>query len=60
MLLTKLSVAFLGLTLGGVTFLVAGLALFLTISQLQLGFMTARAPVTQSSAVQYAQYPPQQ
>ena len=59
MLLTKLSIAFLGMTLGGVTFLIAGLALFLTINQLQHGVMTAQTPAKQSSAVQYAQYPPQ-
>ena len=51
----KLGVAFLGMTVGGVTFLVMGLATYLTISQIQDRTMEARAPTTQQTLAQYAQ-----
>ena len=57
---TKLGVAFLGLTLGGVTFLICGVAISLMIGQLQQRVIEARGPAPQASAVQYAQFPPQQ
>jgi hypothetical protein len=41
--LTKLNIFFLGLTVGGVTFVATGLASFLTISQLQYSTLQARA-----------------
>jgi hypothetical protein len=53
---TKLGIAFVGLTLGGVTFLISGLAVSLMIGQ----FQHAVAPAaTQASVVQYAQLPQQ-
>jgi hypothetical protein len=42
-MLTKLNVFFLGLTVGGATFVATGLASFLTISQLQYSTLQARA-----------------
>jgi hypothetical protein len=53
---TKLGIAFLGMTVGGTTFLVTGLAVFLTISQLHNRSLEARGPAPQASAVQYAQF----
>ena len=38
----KLGILFLGVTVGGATFLVAGFALFLTIAQLQYSTLQAR------------------
>jgi hypothetical protein len=38
----KLSIFFLGVTVGGATFLMAGVALFLTIAQLQYSTLEAR------------------
>ncbi len=55
----RLDIAFLGMTLGGVTFLVAGLATFLMVSQLQQRVIVARGPATQAGAIQYVQLPPQ-
>ena len=55
---TELGTAFLGLTVGGVTFFIAGLAISLTIGQLQERVIEARAPAAnQASLVQYAQLP---
>jgi hypothetical protein len=52
---TKLGLAFLGMTVGGATFLIAGFAVFLTISQVQQRVIEARGPAaTQASPVQYA------
>ena len=56
---TKLGVALLGTTLGGVTFLISGLAVSLIIGQLQQRVIEARGPTPEASAVQYAQLPPQ-
>ena len=57
---TKLGIALLGVTFGGVTFLITGLAVFLTISQLQeRSTQYARAPGSAPAMVQYAQLPPQ-
>jgi hypothetical protein len=42
-MVTKLQIFFLGLTVGGATFLATGLASFLTISQLQYSTLQARA-----------------
>lgn len=50
---TKLGTAFLGMMVGGSTFLITGFAVFLAISQLQYRGLEAR--VTQASGVQYAQ-----
>jgi len=56
---TKLGIALLGVTIGGVTFLVTGFAVFLTISQLH-DRSQARAPMVTATTVQYAQLPPPQ
>ena len=53
---TKLGTAFLGMMVGGSTFLITGFAVFLAISQLQYRGLEAR--VTQASGVQYAQVSP--
>ena len=56
---TKLGLAFLGMTVGGAIFLIAGFAVFLTISQVQQRVIEARGPAaTQASPVQYAQLSP--
>jgi hypothetical protein len=52
---TKLGIAFLGMTVGGATFLVTGLAVFLTISQLDVRGLEARGRAPQASGVHYAQ-----
>jgi hypothetical protein len=54
-MLTKLGIAFLGMTIGGATFLITGFAVFLTISQIQDRGLEARGPAPQASGVQYAQ-----
>jgi ribosomal protein S1 len=55
---TKLGIALLGVTFGGVTFLITGLAVFLAISQVQERSVYARAPATSVAMTQYAQLPP--
>jgi hypothetical protein len=57
---TKLGIAFLGLSLGGVTFLISGLAVSLMIGQVQHTVIDARTPAPQASVLQYAQLPPLQ
>jgi hypothetical protein len=52
----KLGTAFLGMMVGGSTFLITAFAVFLAISQLQYRGLEAR--VTQASGVQYAQVSP--
>jgi len=42
-MLTKLNVLFLGLTVGGATFLMTGLASFMLVSQIQYATLQARA-----------------
>jgi len=53
-MLEKLSIAFLGLAIGGTAFLVTGLAVFLTISRVEDRSLQAQAP-RQPTAAQYAQ-----
>jgi hypothetical protein len=55
---TRLGIALLGVTVGGVTFLITGFAVFLTISQMH-DRTQARAPMVVASSVQVAQLPPQ-
>jgi hypothetical protein len=57
---TKLGIALLGVTFGGVTFLITGLAVFLAISQLEERSQYARAPAASVAMTQYAQLPPSQ
>jgi hypothetical protein len=54
---TRLGIALLGLTCGGVTFLITGLVAFLVINGMQDHSIQARGPVAESS-VQYAALPP--
>jgi hypothetical protein len=56
---TRLGIALLGMTIGGVTFLVTGFAAFLAISQLHDHTQQARAPTMTTTTVQYAQLPEQ-
>jgi hypothetical protein len=56
---SRLGVALLGMTIGGVTFLISGFAAFLAISQLHDHTQLARAPTVTTTTVQYAQLPPQ-
>jgi hypothetical protein len=59
-MLTKLGIALLGMTFGGVTFLITGLAVFLTISQVRdRAVLQAQAPAAAMTGVQYAQLPPE-
>jgi hypothetical protein len=54
-----LGIALLGLTLGGVTFLVTGLSAYVAIAQLRdRAVVEARAPVPSATQVRYAQAPP--
>jgi hypothetical protein len=53
---TRLGIALLGLTCGGVTFLVTGLLTFLMISGMQERAIQARAPAAETG-VQYAALP---
>jgi hypothetical protein len=56
---SKLGIALLGMTFGGVTFLITGLAVFLSISQLQdRTIVDARATTAKAMIVHYAQLPP--
>jgi hypothetical protein len=58
---TGLSIALLGLTLGGVTFLVTGLSAYVAIAQLRdQSVVVARAPSPAATVVRYAQAPPTQ
>jgi hypothetical protein len=54
---TRLGIALLGLTCGGVTFLITGLLTFLVINGVQERAIQARAPAAQSGA-HYAALPP--
>jgi hypothetical protein len=54
---TRLGIALLGLTCGGVTFLITGLLTFLVINGVQERTIQARAPAAQTG-VQYAALPP--
>ena len=54
---TKLGIALLGLTCGGVTFLITGLVAFLAISGMQDHSLQARGPAVETG-VQYAALPP--
>jgi hypothetical protein len=54
---TRLGIALLGLTCGGVTFLITGLLTFLMINGVQDRTVEARAPAAEAG-VQYAALPP--
>jgi hypothetical protein len=54
---TRLGIALLGLTCGGVTFLITGLVAFLVINGMQERNIQAREPAVQPG-VQYAALPP--
>jgi hypothetical protein len=54
---TRLGIALLGLTCGGVTFLITGLLTFLVINGVQERTIQARAPAVEAG-VQYAGLPP--
>jgi hypothetical protein len=54
---TRLGIALLGMTCGGVTFLITGLAAFLVISGVQEHSLQARGPAAEAG-VQYAALPP--
>jgi len=54
---TRLGIALLGLTCGGVTFLITGLLSFLVISGVQERTLQARRPAVETG-VQYAALPP--
>jgi hypothetical protein len=54
---TRLGIALLGLTCGGVTFLITGLLSFLLITGVQERAMQARGPAA-LTGVQYAALPP--
>ncbi|MBV8510657.1 MAG: hypothetical protein JO289_10865 [Xanthobacteraceae bacterium] len=54
---TRLGIALLGLTCGGVTFLITGLVAFLVINGMQEHSIQARAPLAETS-VRYAALPP--
>ena len=56
-MVTRLGIALLGLTCGGVTFLITGLLAFLVINGVQERAMLARGPVVQTGT-QYAALPP--
>ncbi len=53
---TRLGIALLGLTCGGVTFLITGLLAFLVINGVQDHAIQARAPASETG-VQYAALP---
>jgi len=57
---SKLGIALLGMTFGGITFLITGFAVFLSISQVQDRAMIADARATNGKVaiVHYAQLPP--
>jgi hypothetical protein len=57
LMVTRLGIALLGLTFGGVTFLITGLLTFLVINGVQDRTMMARAPAA-PERVQYASLPP--
>jgi hypothetical protein len=54
---TRLGIALLGLTCGGVTFLITGLLTFLVINGVQERTIQARTPAAETG-VQYAALPP--
>ena len=54
---TRLGIALLGLTCGGVTFLITGLLAFVVINGVQEHAIQARAPAA-LTGVQYAALPP--
>ncbi|MBV9239107.1 MAG: hypothetical protein JOZ94_24975 [Xanthobacteraceae bacterium] len=54
---TRLGIALLGMTCGGVTFLITGLLAFLVINGMQEHSIQARAPLAETS-VRYAALPP--
>jgi hypothetical protein len=54
---TRLGIALLGLTCGGVTFLITGLLAFVVINGLQERTIQARLPAAETE-VQYAALPP--
>jgi hypothetical protein len=54
---TRLGIALLGLTCGGVTFLITGLVAFLVINGMQDHSLQARGPAAETG-VQYAALPP--
>ena len=56
-MVTRLGIALLGLTCGGVTFLITGLIAFLAINGMEEHAIQARRPVA-LTGVQYAALPP--
>jgi hypothetical protein len=57
LMVTRLGIALLGLTCGGVTFLITGLLAFLVINGMQEYSLQAPGPAVESG-VQYAALPP--
>ena len=55
---TKLGTAFFGMIVGGLTFLVTGFAIFLSISQVEQAAVAARHPTPQTPPAQIAQLMP--
>lgn len=57
-MLTKACIAFFGMIVGGVSFLSAGFAVFLTIGQIENGAIAARAPAPHQEQAKFAQFLP--
>ncbi len=55
---SKIGTAFFGLIVGGVTFLITGFAVFLTIGQIEQRTIAARSPILQQQEEQFAQFAP--